>query len=96
MWTDLGGKLQYPVDTNMVWLDLQAHSVDLNYFIELAERYGVRVRAGRFVHYQIGEEAIERLRKVFTEVLTGEESRGKKRKAEHDPEDLKMKGKGVE
>jgi threonine aldolase len=97
MWTDLGGKLQYPVDTNMVWLDLQAHSVDLNYFIELAERYGVRVRAGRFVvHYQIGAEAIERLRKVFTEVLTGEESRGKKRKAEHDPEDLKMKGKGVE
>ncbi|KAF2025809.1 hypothetical protein EK21DRAFT_75528 [Setomelanomma holmii] len=96
-WTDLGGKLQYPVDTNMVWLDLEAHGVDLNYFIELAEKYGVRVRAGRFVvHYQIGEEAIERLRKVFTEVLTGEESQGKRGQAEHDPEELKMKGKGVE
>ncbi|KAF2831678.1 hypothetical protein CC86DRAFT_282881 [Ophiobolus disseminans] len=97
IWTDLGGKLQYPVDTNMVWLDLEAHGVDLNRFIELAEQYGVRVRAGRFVvHYQIGEEAIERLRKVFTEVLTGETSTGKKGNAEHDPEDLKMKGKGVE
>jgi len=97
IWTDLGGKLQYPVDTNMVWLDLEAHGVDLNYFIELAEKYGVRVRAGRFVvHYQIGEEAIERLRKVFTEVLTGKKSGGKKPEAEHDPEDLKMKGKGVE
>ncbi|KAI4925802.1 uncharacterized protein J4E92_006538 [Alternaria infectoria] len=97
IWTDLGGKLQYPVDTNMVWLDLDAHHVDINNFIELAEKYGVRVRGGRFVvHYQIGEEAIEALRKVFTEVLTGKESAGKKAEAPHDPEDLKMKGKGVE
>jgi threonine aldolase len=71
IWTDLGGKLQYPVDTNMVWLDLEAHGVDINDFIELSEKYGVRVRGGRFVvHYQIGEE--------------------------HDPEELKLKGKGVE
>jgi threonine aldolase len=97
IWTDLGGKLQYPVDTNMVWLDLDAHKINLNSWIELAEKYGVRVRGGRFVvHYQIGDEAIERLRKVFTEALTGKESEGKKQTAEHDPEDLKMKGKGVE
>ncbi|CAO2656606.1 Nn.00g054090.m01.CDS01 [Neocucurbitaria sp. VM-36] len=97
IWTDLGGKLQYPVDTNMVWLDLEGHNIDTNDFIELAEKYGLRVRAGRFVvHYQIGEEAIERLRKLFTEVLTGKESNGKKAEAPHDPEDLKMKGKGVE
>lgn len=97
IWTDLGGKLQYPVDTNMVWLDLDAHKVDLNSFIELGEKYGVKVRAGRFVvHYQIGEEAIEALRKLFTEVLTGKASEGKQQEAEHDPEDLKLKGKGVE
>jgi threonine aldolase len=97
IWTDLGGKLQYPVDTNMVWLDLDAHKVDLNNFIELADKYGVKVRAGRFVvHYQIGEEAIEALRKLFTEVLTGKESGEKKSKAEHHPEELKLKGKGVE
>lgn len=97
IWTDLGGKLQYPVDTNMVWLDLAAHNVDLNHFIELGDKYGVKVRAGRFVvHYQIGEEAIERVRKVFTDALTGRESVGKADVAEHDPEVLKLKGKGVE
>jgi len=97
IWTDLGGKLEYPVDTNMVWLDLEAHDIDMNHFIELSDKYGVRVRGGRFVvHYQIGEEAIERLRKVFTEALTGQTSEGKKPEAEHNPEDLKMKGKGVE
>lgn len=97
MWTDLGGTLEYPVDTNMVWLDLNADKVDLNHFIELAEKYGVRVRSGRFVvHYQISEEAIEGLRKLFTETMTGHAQQGKKRKAEHDPEELKLKGKGVE
>jgi threonine aldolase len=97
IWTDLGGKLQYPVDTNMVWLDLDAHDIDINHFIELAQKYGVRVRGGRFVvHYQVGEEAIERLRKVFTEALTGKKSSGKSQIADHDPEVLKLKGKGVE
>lgn len=97
LWTDMGGKLQYPVDTNMVWLDINAHGIDTNHFIELGEQYGVRIRGGRFVvHYQIGEEAIERLRKLFTEALTGKESAGKRRTVEHDPEALKMKGKGVE
>ncbi|EDU50637.1 threonine aldolase [Pyrenophora tritici-repentis Pt-1C-BFP] len=97
IWTDLGGKLQYPVDTNMVWLDLEAHEVNINNFIELGEKYGVTIRGGRLVvHYQIGEEAIEALRKVFTETLTGKESEGKLAEAPHDPEDLKLKGKGVE
>lgn len=97
IWTDLGGKLQYPVDTNMVWLDLNAHGIVDNHFIELAEKYGVRVRAGRFVvHYQINEEAIERLRKLFIEVLTGKESAEKKAEAPHDPEKLKLNGKAVE
>ncbi|EOA88756.1 uncharacterized protein SETTUDRAFT_168012 [Exserohilum turcica Et28A] len=78
MWTDLGGKLQYPVDTNMVWVDLKASNVDLDSFIELGNKYGVVVRGGRFVvHYQIGEEAIEALRKVFTDALTGKEPAGK-------------------
>ncbi|KAF2132978.1 hypothetical protein P153DRAFT_373618 [Dothidotthia symphoricarpi CBS 119687] len=97
IWADLGGEIEYPVDTNMVWLDLEAHGIDTNQFIELAEKYGVRVRGGRFVvHYQIGEEAIERLRKLFIEVLRGEKSSGRNAAADHDPEALKMKGKGVE
>jgi threonine aldolase len=81
----------------MVWLDLDAHGIQVNHFIELADKYGVRVRGGRFVvHYQIGEEAIERLRKVFTEALMGKVSDGKKQEADHDPEVLKLKGKGIE
>jgi len=97
IWTDLGGKLQYPVDTNMVWLDLEAHEIDIDHFIELSEQYGVKVRGGRFVvHYQVGEEAIERLRKIFTDILHGKESAGKSPNADHHPELLKLKGKGIE
>lgn len=97
MWVDLGGKLQYPVDTNMVWVDLEAHNIDINHFINLGQKYGIVVRGGRFVvHYQISDEAIESLGKLFTEVLIGKESSGKKAEAPHDPETLKLKGKGVE
>ena len=97
IWTDLGGKLDYPVDSNMVWLNLEAHNIDVNHFIETGDKYGVRTRGGRFVvHYQISEEAIEALRKLFTEVLAGKEGEGKKAEASHDPEELKMNGKGVE
>lgn len=57
----------------------------------------VCARGGRFVvHYQISEECIEAVRKLFTEVLTGRVGEGKKAEAPHDPEELKMKGKGVE
>jgi threonine aldolase len=93
IWTDLGGKLDYPVDTNMVWLNLEAHNIDLNHFIETGEKYGVKTRGGRFVvHYQISEECIEGCRKLFTDVLTGREGEGKKAEAPHDPEELKLKG----
>ncbi|KAJ4288144.1 hypothetical protein N0V90_012161 [Kalmusia sp. IMI 367209] len=97
LWTDLGGKTDYPVDTNMVWLDIEASGIELNRFIELGEQYGVVVRGGRLVvHYQIGEDAIGRLGQLFADVLKGEVGNSKKRKAEHDPEELKLKGKGVE
>ncbi|KAG9199705.1 hypothetical protein G6514_008260 [Epicoccum nigrum] len=93
LWTDLGGKLEYPVDTNMVWLNLEAHNIDLNHFIETGEKYGVKTRGGRFVvHYQISEDCIEGCRKLFTHVLTGRESEGKKAEAPHDPEELKLRG----
>lgn len=97
VWTDLGGKMKYPVDTNMVWLDIEAHGIDLNSWIELGEKYGVRIRGGRLVvHYQIGEEAIARLDQLFREVLRGEKGTKRKREVEFDPEELKLKGKGVE
>jgi threonine aldolase len=91
MWTDLGGRMKYPVDTNMVWLDIEVHGIDLNTFIEVGEKYGIRLMGGRLVvHYQIGDEAIRRLEKLFKEVLMGEKGEGRKATAEHEPEDMKL------
>jgi len=78
LWSDLGGKIAYPVDSNMVWLDTEASGIELNCFIELGEQYGVRVRGGRLVvHYQIGEEAISRLKQLFNHVLRGQSGNAK-------------------
>ncbi|KAF1969057.1 hypothetical protein BU23DRAFT_478456 [Bimuria novae-zelandiae CBS 107.79] len=97
LWTDLGGKTSYPVDTNMTWLDLEASGVDLNTFITTGEQYGLVVRGGRLVvHYQIGADAITRLSQLFKDVLKGEAGDLKKNEAKHDPEELKLKDKGVE
>lgn len=97
IWEQLGGKLKYPVETNMVWLDIESHGIAINDFIEIGEKYGLRTGGGRLVvHYQIGEEAVQGLEKLFREVLTGEKSEGRKDEVEIDPEELKLKGKGVE
>jgi threonine aldolase len=94
IWESLGGKMKYPVDTNMVWLDIESHGIDLNNFIEVGEKYGVRTRGGRLVvHYQIGEEAIQKLEQLFKEVLKPDQRTSKKRKADQDPEDAKTKNK---
>ena len=85
IWQDLGGKMMYPVDTNMVWLDLSPHGVQTNDFKTLAEKYGLRIMGERLVvHYQISDEAIARLEQLFIEVLEGEAGNAKKRKAEID------------
>ncbi|CAI6332153.1 unnamed protein product [Periconia digitata] len=70
VWIDLGGKLKYPVDTNMVWLDLKGSAVELDKFIQTADELGVVVKGERFVvHYQINEEALQRAEKLFERVL---------------------------
>lgn len=85
IWQDLGGKMMYPVDTNMVWLDLSPHGVQTNDFITLAEKYGLKIKGERLVvHYQISDEAIARLEQLFIEVLKGEAGNAEKRKAEID------------
>jgi threonine aldolase len=97
MWAELGGKMKYPVETNMVWLDIAANRIELNRFIEVGEKYGLRLMGERLVvHYQIGEEAIRRVERLFKEVLKGEIGAGRKRDPDIEPEDLKLKGKGVE
>lgn len=96
-WVELGGKLKYPVDTNMVWLDIEAHGIGNDEWTELATRYGLRINSGRLVvHYQIGDEAIEKVEKVFREALQDKKSSGRKDEVNIDIEALQLKGKGVE
>jgi threonine aldolase len=53
MWTDRGGKLQYPVHTNMVWLNLEASGVGPNDLAVIGQEKGLRLLGGRVVvHYR--------------------------------------------
>ncbi|KAI9709370.1 MAG: hypothetical protein M1820_003490, partial [Bogoriella megaspora] len=72
-WEQLGGKLALPVETNMVWLDLDDASVAKKDFVTAAEKLGLRVLKGRLVvHYQIGNEAIAKLEILMRELLNGD------------------------
>jgi threonine aldolase len=80
MWLELGGKLAYPVETNMVWLDLDALGMSVDDFIEFGKKYDLRLLGGRLViHYQVSEEAIDRLGTLMRDLL--EPRRNLKRKA---------------
>jgi len=53
MWTSRGGKLQYPVETNMVWLDLEAAGLGPNDLAAIGAQKGLRLMGGRIViHYR--------------------------------------------
>ncbi|TVY86615.1 Aldolase [Lachnellula willkommii] len=71
-WTELGGKLENPTETNMVWLDLADVGSSGTEFVEIAEEHGLRVTSrGRLVvHYQIGDEAVDRLEKVMKVLIS--------------------------
>jgi threonine aldolase len=76
VWTEAGGKLQMPVETNMVWLDIEAARLDMDSFIAMAAERGLRTLGGRLVvHYQISQEAIDRFRLLTQDVLV-EKKRG--------------------
>ncbi|RMZ86515.1 hypothetical protein DV736_g6259, partial [Chaetothyriales sp. CBS 134916] len=81
MWQGKDGKLTYPVETNMVWLDLQSLGVSEEEFVEIAAKHGIKVFGGRLVvHYQISQDGVARLGKAMDEVLalTKQGSRKKK------------------
>ncbi|PQK17601.1 hypothetical protein BB8028_0008g01100 [Beauveria bassiana] len=73
VWTGLGGTLVHPVQTNMCWVDLEAHGVGVEAFTEACADEGLRVSGGRLVtHYQIAQneaEVLPRLERVFKKVL---------------------------
>jgi threonine aldolase len=69
-WASRGGKLQKPVETNMVWLDLKALGISAEEFMRLGEMNGIRLFGGRLVvHYQISDEAVGRLERVMDGVF---------------------------
>ncbi|ETI25951.1 hypothetical protein G647_02728 [Cladophialophora carrionii CBS 160.54] len=70
MWTSRGGKLANPTETNMVWLDLASEGMSSTDFAQLAAEEGLKAFGGRLVvHYQITDEAAERLGRVMDAVL---------------------------
>lgn len=72
MWTDLGGKVVYPVHTNMVWIDLKAAGSSDVRFSELGKELGLLI-SGRIVcHYQIYQNRdviLPKLDKIFKTVF---------------------------
>ena len=86
MWTGLGGKTANPVETNMVWFDLDDAGISSKDFIALGEKAGLKLMGGRLVvHYQIGEEAERRVEKLARAVLKGDKLEGE---VEYEPEKL--------
>ncbi|PKY07154.1 l-allo-threonine aldolase [Aspergillus campestris IBT 28561] len=72
MWTSRGGKLAHPVQTNMVWLDLESSGLGPNDLAEIAKDQGLQLLGGRIVvHYQVSEEAIARLERAFDAAMSG-------------------------
>ncbi|KAJ5213334.1 hypothetical protein N7449_000503 [Penicillium cf. viridicatum] len=77
LWLSLGGKLQYPTETNMIWLNLDAAGIDKERFTDLAENSGVKTMRGRLqgrliFHYQICDRALEALASLFIDLLKGQ------------------------
>ncbi|KAI0404950.1 pyridoxal phosphate-dependent transferase [Xylaria palmicola] len=69
MWADLGGRMEYPVETNMCWLDLASLGCTASRFEELGREAGLKLMGNRLItHYQVSEEAIQKLGAVFQQV----------------------------
>jgi threonine aldolase len=77
-WVALGGKLARPIETNMVWLDLDnMPGFNKAGFFAVAGQSGVQLMQGTLegrivVHYQICDDAIHRLFGIMASCLTGE------------------------
>lgn len=70
MWIKMGGILSRRTETNIVWVDLKAAKVEEQMFNEMGAEYGLRLDGPRVVlHYQISEDAIVKLEKLFSRVL---------------------------
>ncbi|KAK6519562.1 hypothetical protein TWF281_003387 [Arthrobotrys megalospora] len=76
-WEKLGGKLKFPCDTNMVWLDLKSVGVDEGDIPVEARNAGLKWDYERIVvHHQICDNAIEKLEGVFEKLVESAKARG--------------------
>ncbi|KAF8864391.1 hypothetical protein BDZ45DRAFT_614032 [Acephala macrosclerotiorum] len=77
IWTDMGGKLDKPTETNMVWFNLDDVGISGDEFAELGQKHGLRLLGGRLVvHYQISDEAVSRLEAVMKVVMARKGANG--------------------
>jgi len=81
LWTALGGKLSKPVETNMVWFDLEDAGVTNDEITKIGNENGLILRSGRLVvHYQISDEAVERLEAVIKIIMEKKKTNGNKKR----------------
>ncbi|KAF2628315.1 putative alanine racemase [Macroventuria anomochaeta] len=71
MWQSRGGKITKEIETNQVWIDLQALGIEDEEWNEIGRSQGVCLDGPRLVfHHQIGEEAIQQLGRAFDIVIS--------------------------
>jgi threonine aldolase len=78
MWTAAGGKLAFPVQTNMVWVDLEDARCPPELFERLGREHGLKLMDNRMViHYQIyqnRDSVLPKLASVFAAVFEHKKS----------------------
>ncbi|QIW97741.1 hypothetical protein AMS68_003259 [Peltaster fructicola] len=88
IWEQHGGKLTNAVETNMVWFDLKRAGISVDDFVAAGQQVGLRLGGGRLVvHYQIGEEAVQKIEELAKVVLKGEQNIGN---VEHDVQKMQI------
>lgn len=72
LWTARGGELGRRVETNMVWLDLDAAGIEGKRLIECGDRHGIRLSGGRIVvHYRESSSGFSHLAVTFLGLILG-------------------------
>lgn len=70
LWEKLGGKLTWPAETNMVWLDAEGSGTNVEDLKRIAKEEGITLRGERIViHYQIADEALAALERTLEKVM---------------------------
>ncbi|KAF3933820.1 hypothetical protein ABW19_dt0200019 [Dactylella cylindrospora] len=76
-WASLGGKLRFPCDTNMVWLDLESVGVDEGDIVGVAKKAGLKWQYERIVvHHQICDDAVAKLEGVLETLVKNAKANG--------------------